>query len=168
MISKKMEQALSDQVNFEFYSAYFYLSMSAHCASIGLKGFANWFMVQYQEETFHAMKIYQFILDRGGVVHLQAINEPEQSFASPLEMFTKTLEHEQEVTRRFNELSDLSFVEKDHASRIFLQWFVTEQIEEEANVNEAIDRLKMVGQEKSGLFMLDNEFATRTFVAPTA
>jgi len=166
MLSKRMTQALNEQINKEIYSAYLYLSMSAYSTFIGLKGFANWFMVQYQEEMTHAMKIYDYINDQGGQVKLLVIEQPPTEFGSPLEMFEKTLEHEKFVTKRINDLVDLAIKEKDHASNIFLQWFVTEQIEEEANDNEIISKLKLVGKEGNGLFMIDKELAARVFTPP--
>jgi len=158
--------ALNEQINKEIYSAYLYLSMSAHSTFVGLKGFANWFMVQYQEEMLHTMKIYDYINDQGGKVTLKDVAQPPTEFGSPLEMFEKTLEHEKFVTKRINNLFNLAIEEKDHASNIFLQWFVTEQIEEEANDNEIISKLKLVGKDGNGLFMIDRELAARVFTPP--
>jgi ferritin len=166
VLNEKMVDALNKQLNKEIYSAYLYLSMSAHSTFIGLKGLANWFMVQYQEEMVHAMKIYDYINDQGGRVKLIAIAQPPIEFRSPLYMFEKTLEHEKFVTKSINDLVDLAIEEKDHATNIFLQWFVTEQIEEEANDNEIIAKLKLAGKEGSGLFMIDKELATRVFTPP--
>jgi len=166
VLSERMTEALNEQTNKEIYSAYLYLSMSAYSTFIGMKGFANWFMVQYQEEMVHAMKIYDYINDQGGQVKLLAVAQPPTEFGSPLEMFEKTLEHEKFVTKCINDLVDLAFKEKDHASNIFLQWFVTEQIEEEANDNEIISKLKLVGKEGNGLFMIDKELAARVFTPP--
>ena len=166
MLSEKMVEALNKQVNREIYSAYLYLSMSAYSTFKGLKGFANWFMVQYQEEMTHAMKIYDYINDQSGQVELMTVAQPPTEFGSPLEMFEKTLEHEKFVTECINDLVNLAIKEKDHASNIFLQWFVTEQIEEEANDNEIISKLKLVGKEGNGLFMIDKELATRVFTPP--
>jgi ferritin len=166
MLSERITEALNKQINNEIYSAYLYLSMSAHSTFIGLKGFANWFMVQYQEELVHAMKIYDYINAQGGQVKLMAVAQPPTEFGSPLEMFEKTLEHEKFVTKCINDLVDLAIEEKDHASNIFLQWFVTEQIEEEANDNEIISKLKLVGKEVNGLFMIDKELAARVFTPP--
>ena len=166
MLSERITEALNKQINNEIYSAYLYLSMSAHSTFIGLKGFANWFMVQYQEEMVHAMKIYDYIHAQGGQVKLMAVAQPPIEFGSPLEMFEKTLEHEKFVTKCINDLVDLAIEEKDHASNIFLQWFVTEQIEEEANDNEIISKLKLVGKEVNGLFMIDKELAARVFTPP--
>jgi len=167
MLSEKMEEALNEQINKEMYSAYLYMAMSAHSKHMGLDGFANWFMVQYQEEMTHAMKIYDYINEQGGKVKLKAIKEPPSEFESPLDMFEKTLEHEKFITKSINELMDLAIKENDHATQIFLHWFVTEQIEEEANDNEIIAKLKLVG-DGNGLFMLDKELAARIFTPPPA
>jgi ferritin len=163
VLTEKMAEALNKQINNEIYSAYLYLSMSAHSTFIGLKGFANWFMVQYQEEMVHAMKIYDYINAQGGQVKLMAIAQPPAEFGSPLDMFEKTLQHEKFVTKSINDLVDLAIEEKAHATNIFLQWFVTEQVEEEANDNEIIAKLKLVGKEGNGLFMIDKELAARVF-----
>ena len=168
MLSERMVEALNRQVNREVYSAYLYLSMSAYSTFKGLKGFANWFMVQYQEEMAHAMKIYDYINDQGGQVKLTAVEQPPTEFGSPLEMFEKTLEHEKFVTKCINDLVNLATEEKDHATKIFLQWFVTEQIEEEANDNNIIAKLRLVGKEGKGLLMIDKELATRVFTPPAA
>lgn len=166
MLGEKMVAALNEQINRELYSAYLYLSMSAYSTYTGLKGFANWFMVQYQEEMTHVMKIYDYVNNQGGQVKLKAVVQPPTEFGSGLEMFEKTLAHEKFVTKCINELVNLAIDEKDHATNIFLQWFVTEQIEEEANDNEIISKLKLVGKEGNGLFMIDRELATRIFVPP--
>jgi ferritin len=166
VLSEKMVEALNKQVNREIYSAYLYLSMSAYSTFKGLKGFANWFMVQYQEEMIHALKIYDYINDQGGQVKLMAVEQPPTDFGSPLEMFEKTLKHEKFVTKCISDLVNLAIEEKDHATNIFLQWFVTEQIEEEANDNDIIAKLKLVGKEGNGLFMIDKELAARVFAPP--
>jgi len=168
MISKKMEQALNKQLNNEFFSAYLYLAMSAWSENRGLKGFANWFYVQYQEENFHAMKFYTYLLDQGAEVDLLKIEKPETNFSSPLEAFEKTLEHEQFITKSIYELVDLAVSEKDHATNAFLQWFISEQVEEEASVNEIIDNLKLIDNQGNGIFMIDKELGTRTFTQPDA
>ncbi|MBN1783198.1 ferritin [bacterium] len=168
MLSKKMTDALNEQVNREMYSAYLYMAMSAHSESKGLKGFANWFMVQYHEEMSHAMKIYHYIHEQGAEVSLKAIAEPSSDFKSVLDMFEKTLAHEQFITKSINDLVDLAMAEKDHATTIFLQWYVTEQIEEEANDHEIIDKLKMIGDSPHGLFMVDSHLASRKFTPPAS
>ena len=166
MLSKKIEKALNEQLNKEMYSAYLYMSMSAHSTNIGLSGFANWFMVQYHEEMEHAMKIYNYINEQGGKVKLMAIDEPPSVFKGPMDMFQKTLKHEQFITKSINDLMDLAIKEKDHATQIFLQWFVTEQIEEEGNDNEIINKLKLAGDKGNGLFMIDKELGARVYIPP--
>ena len=166
MLSKKMEKALNEQINKEMYSAYLYMSMSAYSTNIGLSGFANWFMVQYHEEMEHAMKIYNYINEQGGKVKLMAIDEPPSVFKGPMDMFQKTLKHEQFITKSINDLMDLAIKEKDHATQIFLQWFVTEQIEEEGNDNEIINKLKLAGDKGNGLFMIDKELGARVYIPP--
>ena len=161
MISDKMNAALNEQVNKEIYSAFLYMAMSSHSNTIGLKGFAKWFMVQYHEEMFHAMKIYEYIHSQGGKITLLPIAQPPDTFESPLDMFTKTLAHEQMVTQSFNNLMDLAIELKDHATRIFLQWYVTEQVEEEENDNEIIDQLRLIDGNPQGLMMLDRELGQR-------
>ena len=159
MISNKMAQELNGQINEEFYSAYFYMSMSAHSESENLKGVAAWFMAKYEEEMVHAMKIYRYLHDQGARVELEAVDKPPAEYAGVLDMFEKTLAHEQGVTASFNDLVDAALTEKDHATNIFLHWFVTEQIEEEATVNDIIGRVKLVGERGEGLYMIDNELA---------
>jgi ferritin len=170
MISKKMEKALIEQINKEMYSAYLYMAMSTHSAYIGLKGFANWFMVQYHEEMLHAMKLYEYINRQGGKAKIMTLKEPPSEFDSPLDMFEKTLAHEKFITKSINSLVDLAIAEKDHATHIFLQWYVTEQIEEEENDNDIIAQLKLVatgGEGNNGLFMIDKELAARLTTVPT-
>jgi len=166
MISEKMNAALNAQVTKEMYSAYLYMAMSSYSNSIGLKGFANWFMVQYHEEMFHAMKLYEYIHSQSGAVILKAIVEPPAAFEGPLDMLTRTLAHEQMVTRSINDLMEIAISEKDHATRIFLQWYVTEQVEEEENDNDIIDQLKLIGDNPQGLMMLDRELAQRAATVP--
>jgi len=162
MISKTMEAELNGQVTKEIYSAFLYMSMSIQSESLGLKGFANWFMVQYHEEMSHAMKIYDHIQSRSGRVVLEAIDKPPHEFDSALDMFRKTLKHEQFVTQCFNNLMDIAIAEKDHASQIFLQWFITEQVEEEENDNDMIAQLELAGDNPQALMMLDRELTGRT------
>ena len=163
-----MQEALNGQLNKEMYSAYLYMAMSAYSTYTRLKGFANWFMVQYYEEMMHAMKIYDYINDQGEQAKLMAIEQPATEFESPMDMFEKTLKHEKFIMSSINELVDLAIAEKDHATNIFLQWYVTEQIEEEGNDNEIIARLKLVGEDGNGLLMLDKELAAQVFVPPAA
>jgi len=156
MITPTIADALNQQVAREFYSAYFYLSMSAHSDSIGLKGFASWFMAKYQEELQHAMKFYKYLLDQGATVKLLPIEQPPSTYEGALAMYEATLAHEQQVTGNINDLIDLAMSKRDHATQIFLHWFITEQIEEEATVTEIISKIKLVGNHGDGLFMIDN------------
>ena len=166
MISKKMEKALNEQVNAELYSAYLYLSMEAYFKSMNLNGFANWMRVQTQEEVAHAMKIYEFINERGGRITLKAIDGPETEWDSPLVVFKAVYEHEQKVTSLINDLVNLAIEEKDHATNTFLQWFVNEQVEEESSADDMVQQLKMMEKAPGGLFMLDRELAQRVFTPP--
>ena len=166
MISKSMQDALNDQINKEFYSAYLYLAMSAYCAAKGLPGFSNWMRQQYEEEVLHTMKIHDYLLERNGTVELKAIDAPPSEFGSPVEVFEKTLAHEQFVTQCINDLMGLAVDERDFASQAFLQWFISEQVEEEANVSEILDLLRMVGEDGRGLMMIDQKLAQRTAPAP--
>ena len=168
MISEKMQDALNEQVNKEFYSAYMYLAMSSYCNTIGLPGFANWMRMQFEEESLHVTRMYDYILDQGGRVHLKQIDEPPKEYGSPLDIFEKTLEHEQFVTGCINELMEMAINERDYATQTFLQWYVTEQVEEEANVNDILAPLRMVGDDKGGLMMIDQQLAKRLPPAPLA
>jgi ferritin len=161
-----MQEALNGQLNAELYSSYLYLSMAAYFLDLNLGGFANWMRVQAQEEDMHAMKFYNFINERGGRVLLKPIDGPPTEWNSPLAAFEAVLEHEQKVTGLINDLVELALAEHDHATNIFLQWFVTEQVEEEDSANDVIQQIKMVGEAKGGLFMLDRELGQRTFTAP--
>ena len=166
MLTKEMTAALNEQMNREFYSAYLYLSMSAYSAHIGLKGAANWFFVQYQEEMVHFDKFYHYVLNQGSGVELKAVKGPPYEFKSLVDMFEQTLKHEKFITKSIHDLVDLAIAGKDHATDIFLQWFVTEQIEEESNDNDVLAQLRLAGKDGNGLFMVDKELATRVFVPP--
>jgi ferritin len=166
MISKKMEEALNGQLNAELYSAYLYLSMVAYFESANLPGFANWMRVQTQEEQFHAMKFYDYIIERGGRVILRQIDAPPSDWDSPFASFKATLEHEQKVTGLVNELVYLASDEKDNASEVFLQWFVKEQVEEEDNVGKVLGQLKLIKDSPEALFMMDKEMGQRVFTPP--
>jgi ferritin len=161
MLSKKLQDAMNEQIKNELYSAYLYLSMSAYCEAANLPGFAHWMRMQAQEEEAHAMKFYDFIYERGGRVVLQAIDQPPFEFPSPLAVFEQTLEHEQKVTGMINDLYALAVEEKDYASQIFLQWFVTEQVEEEASATQILETLKMIGDKGHALIMLDRQLGSR-------
>lgn len=161
MIGKAIQDAMNEQVNNELFSAYQYLSMAAYCESANLPGFAHWMRTQSQEELQHAMKFYDFILERNGRVVLGAIDQPIVEFGSTLEVFEQALEHEQKVTGMINDLYSLSATENDYASQTFLQWFITEQIEEEKNAGDVVENLKMVGDKSEALFLLDRELGRR-------
>jgi ferritin len=161
MLGKVIQDAMNEQMKSEFYAAYQYLSMAAYCESENLPGFARWMRTQAQEETQHAMKFYDFILDRNGRVVLQAVEEPVVEFGSPLEVFERALEHEQRVTAMINDLYGLAVRENDYASQTFLQWFVTEQVEEEKNAGDVVETLKMIGDRSEALFLLDRELGRR-------
>jgi ferritin len=161
MLGKKLQDAMNEQIKNELYSAYLYLSMSAYCEAANLPGFAHWMRVQAQEEEAHAMKFYNFIHERGGRVALQAIDQPPVEFPSPLAVFEQTLEHEQKVTGMIHDLYALAVEEKDYASQIFLQWFVTEQVEEEASASQILEMLKMIGDKGHALIMLDRQLGRR-------
>lgn len=167
MIGEKMQKALNEQINAEIYSAYLYLSMSAYCESLSLPGFANWMRVQWQEELTHALKLYDFVNERGGQVVLTAIDGPDVEWESPLAMFEVTLEHERHVTSLIHRLVDLSLAERDHAANSMLQWFVDEQVEEEANAEQLVEELKRIEGQPHALFLLDRELAQRQFVDET-
>jgi ferritin len=168
MISKKMQDALNEQVNAEFYSAYLYLSMVAYFESINLPGFATWMRVQTQEEVMHAMKIYDYVIERGGRITLKSIAEPQAEWKSPLAAFEAAYGHEQKVTGLINELVNLAIEEKDHAANMFLQWFVNEQVEEENTADTVVQKLKLMADAPGGMYMLDNEMAQRVFTPPAA
>jgi ferritin len=162
MINPKVEGALNDQVRKEFYSYYLYLSMAAHFESMNLKGFAHWMKIQANEETKHAMKIYEHIIQRGGKVILLQVDAPPSSWKSAKEMFAEAYQHEQKVTESINKIVELSKAEKDNASEIFLQWFVNEQVEEEASTYEIAQKLQMIGDAAPALFMLNAELGKRS------
>ena len=168
MLGKKVQDALNEQLNWELYSAYLYLSMSAYFKSMSLDGCANWMRVQAMEEMVHVMKFYDHVNERNGRVLLQAVKAPPSKWKSPLAVFEDTYKHEQVVTGRINDLVDLAAGEKDHATVGFLQWFVTEQVEEEANASGLVDRMKLMKDAPGGLFMIDQELAERVFIPPAS
>jgi len=160
-LAKTIQDAMNEQIKNELYSAHQYLAMAAYCESVNLPGFASWMRMQAQEEREHAMKFYDHIHDRNGRVVLQAIDQPIIEFGSPLEVFEKALEQEQAVTADISNLYALAAREDDYASQIFLQWFVTEQVEEEKNVGDVVQTLKMSGQKSEALLLLDKELVKR-------
>jgi ferritin len=163
MISKKMTKAINEQINAELYSAYLYLSMSSFAAVSGLKGTANWMFVQMKEEMTHAQKQYNYLLSQNEQPELAALAKPPSAFKSPLDIFEQSLKHEQGVTARINGLVNLAIAEKDHATQIFLQWFVTEQIEEEESALEIVNMLKVAATDKVAMFMIDSHLGKREF-----
>ena len=163
MISEKMTGALNKQINAEMYSAYLYLSMSSFASFKGLDGIAGWLSAQAMEEMAHAQKIYDYVNSQGKRVLLDAIEKPPAEFKSPKEIFAQTLEHEQKVTAMINALVDLSVEEKDHATHTFLQWFVTEQVEEEEHAGAILAKFELAGDHVGALFMLDRELGARSF-----
>lgn len=164
MISSAMQDALLDQLNEEFYSAYLYLSMSAFCSHLEFNGAATWFKLQYEEEHLHATRIYNYLVEQGVQVVLQTIKQPQSDFGSLLEVFQASLQHEQKMTAGLNDLSDHALKEKDHATYNLLQWFVNEQVEEEATLGGIISKLKLVKDDGYGLLMIDNELGSRKSV----
>jgi len=168
MFNKKMEKTFNEQINEELYSAYLYLSMVAYFESINLPGFANWMRVQTQEEIVHAMKFYDYINQRNGRVALTALADPQIEWKSPMDAFEAAYKHELHITDKINELVNLAIEEKDHAANMFLQWFVNEQVEEEKNPLDIIQKLKMIKDSSESLYMLDKELAARVFTPPPA
>ena len=161
MLKQKLQDAINEQINKELYSSYLYLSMSAYCESVNLSGFGHWMRAQAGEEQGHALKLYRYVVETGGRVWLKAIDEPPAEFDSPLDVFEKTLAHEEKVTGLINGLYALALSENDYATQIFLQWFVSEQVEEESNATQIVELLKAIGDYPQGLIMLDRQLAAR-------
>lgn len=162
MLKKSMEAKLNDQLNKEIYSAYLYFSMAAYFESISLKGFANWMMVQAQEELIHGAKLFDYINDRKGRVRLEQVDKPPEEWGSPLDVIQNAYEHECWVSEKINECVSMALTENDHSTNTFLQWFVAEQVEEEAAADEIVQKLKLIGDNSSGLFLVDSELAGRS------
>ena len=167
MLKTNIQDALNEQINAELYSAYLYLSMSMHFEAEGLSGIANWFKVQFREEQDHAHIFMNFINQRGGRVTLKAIEAVPTCWETPMDAFKATLEHEQKVTALINSLYSLAQKEEDYATRDRLAWFVTEQVEEEDNCRQLIDKLKLIGNNGMGLYMVDQELASRVYAIPS-
>lgn len=165
MLTEPLQKSLNEQIKNEFYSANIYLAMVAWFEDQGLPGFATWMRVQYQEELGHGMKLFEFILARDGKVVIEAIEAPPLEYASPLAAFEAALEHEKTISGMINDLYDLAETANDHATRTMLQWFINEQVEEEASAKLAVDKLKLAGSDSGALFVLDQQFGTRVFVA---
>jgi ferritin len=166
MLNQKIQDAINDQINAELYSAYLYYSMAAYFESISLKGFSHWMRVQALEEMTHVQRLFSYIYDRGGQVLTKPIEAPPAKWASPLATFEATYAHEVKVTAQINGLMDLALAKSDHATCNFLQWFVGEQVEEEASADEIVQKLTLVEKTAGGLFLLDQEMDKRTFVLP--
>lgn len=161
MLSTALQEAINEQIKNELYSAYLYLSMAAYCEANNLPGSARWMRLQSQEETSHAMKFFDYVNDRGGRVVLQAIDQPPSEFESLLDIFQQTLGHEQKVTSMINQLYELAIKENDYPSQIELQWFITEQVEEEKSAGDILELLKAVGEHAPSLMMLDRQLGAR-------
>lgn len=166
MINEKMQNAFNDQINKELYSEYLYLGMKTYFSELNLQGFVNWFDVQIQEEHAHAMGMYDYLIERGGKVQLAAIEAPEIKGKTPLEVFEQVLSHEEFVTSRINALMDVAEEVKDRAALSFLDWYLKEQVEEESSVGGVLATLKLIGDDKKALLMLDKDLAARVFTAP--
>ena len=166
MLSDRMQKAFNDQINAELYSAYLYLSMSAYFEDTGMEGCASWMRVQYLEEQSHAMKMLDYVCERGGRVLLGAIDAPPTEWKSSEDVFVVTFEHEKKVSGLINSLMTVAREENDYASESFLRWFVDEQVEEEASAEAVVNKMRMVGGAGHGLFMLDREVGQRTFTPP--
>jgi ferritin len=161
MLSKAMQDAINEQIKNEFYSAYLYLSMSAHFQEKNLPGFAAWLRIQFQEEQTHALKLYEHVLDRGGHVDLKAISQPPAEWKTDLEAFQQVLEHEQRVTALIHKLYETALAEKDYAAQVLLQWFINEQVEEEKNAAEIVEHLNLIEARASAVLMLDHRLGKR-------
>lgn len=162
MLTQAVQEAINNQIKSELHSAYVYLAMTAYCESLNLPGFAQWMRMQSREELSHAMKLFDYVNDRGGRVALQAIDAPPLDFKSPLEMVQEVLQHERKVTAMINALYEVAIKEQDYATQVHLQWFLTEQVEEEKNAGEIVERVKMAGAQPAALLLLDREFGART------
>lgn len=161
MIGKKMQEAIVDQIQAELYSAYLYLAMAADFETKNLKGFAHWMEVQAKEESEHAKRFYDFLNERGGRVTLKAIQAPPAEWKSPLAAFEEIYAHEQKVTALIHKLVEVARAEKDYAAEVMLQWFVNEQVEEEANASEIVEKLRLIKESANGLFMIDHHLGER-------
>ena len=166
MISEKLEEEFNEQINKELYSEYLYLAMKVYFQELNLQGFVNWFNVQVQEEHAHAMGMFDYLNERGGKIDLRAIDKPVVEGSTPLEVFEHVLRHEEFVTSRINHMMDVAEEVKDRAAMHLLDWYIKEQVEEEANVGGVLATLKLIGDDKHALLMLDRELAQRTFVQP--
>lgn len=165
-MNEKIEKMVNDQMNFEMYSAYIYMAMAAYCDSIDLSGFAHWFKIQVQEEMYHSIKMYNYLLERGGRPFWTQIDAPNKDWPSLKAAFEDALKHEKIVTDRINKIMDAAIEESDHATRSFLNWYVDEQVEEEASVDSILKKLDLIKDSGQGLFMIDKEMESRIFNTP--
>lgn len=161
MIKQKLEKAINKQINAELWSVYLYLSMSVYFESINLAGFANWMRIQAKEEVGHAMRFYKHVVERRGRMTVSAITAPPTIWKSPLHTFEEAFKHEQKVTGMINELADMAKAENDYATASMLKWFIDEQVEEELSTDTIVQKLKMIGTNTGGLYMLDHELGER-------
>ena len=161
MLSEKLQQALNDQLNSEFYAAYTYLSLAAYFEDLDLNGFSHWMKIQYQEELMHAEKVYAFINDRDGRVKLQVVAAPPSEWDSPLAAFKFALQSERALSGRIYSVVDEALAERDHATHTFMQWFVNEQVEEEAIIRDIVSDLERIADSRDGLFLMDRDLAGR-------
>lgn len=168
MLSQKLHAALNEQMNYEFFSAHAYLAMAAYCTDESYDGFANFFLVQAEEERFHAMKFYNYLSDKGYRATIDGFKNPGNTFSSILDVFETALQHEKEVTRRIYGLADIALDEREHATMTFLNWFIDEQVEEESTFDTLISKIKRIENDSNAMFMLDAELATRSFTPPSA
>ncbi len=166
MLSEKLVNVLNEQIKYEMYSENLYLAMAAYCASEDLDGFSNFFKVQAEEEKFHAMKLFDYIIDMNGRAEISALDQPDNTYTSVLDAFKKAYEHEQLVTKRIYNLMDIAVGEREHATISFLKWFVDEQVEEESMFSNLLKKLERVGEDGHGIYMIDNELAKRVFTPP--
>lgn len=162
MIKKSVEEAINKQIMNEFYSAYLYLSMAAYCETINLGGFASWMRSQYEEERGHALRLFDFLLDRDGKVKLQAIDQPPSEFDSPRKIFEEVLSHEIQVTKMINNLYERALKENDYPTQVEMQWFITEQVEEEKTAADILEQIKMAGSDNTALMMIDRDLGSRS------
>lgn len=160
-MNEKVLKALNEQIKHEFYSSFLYLSIASYLENIPLDGFGKWFRKQAEEEHEHAMKIYNYIIDRNVHVDLQAIDKPNTKFKSVEDVFQQSLDHEKKVTKYIHQLYELANQEKDYATAVFLQWYITEQVEEEKNANDNLDQIQLIGDDKAALFVLDQNFGKK-------
>ena len=168
MFSEAVQEAMNEQIKNEIYSAYIYLSMSAHFEAVNLSGFAHWMRLQSEEELEHAMKFFHYINDRGGRVELRAIDQPPVEWGTPVEIFETALAHEQKVSAMINNLYEIALKEKDYPSQVMLQWYIDEQVEEESHVGDIVLKLEQMADAPGGAYLLDKELGARVFTMPPA